>query len=68
MDRPSALASDGLPFVFGRFGFDGRIPPLDASLEATINSGGPVPVDRAAAGRRIDEFPLGRNVVSFAGR
>ena len=68
MDRPSALASDGLPFVFARFRLDGRIPPLDASLQTTVNAGRPVPVDRAGAGRRVDEFPLGRDVVSFAGR
>ena len=68
MDRPSALASDGLPFVFARFRFDGRIPPLDASLQTTVNAGRPVPVDRAGAERRVDEFPLGRDVVSFAGR
>jgi hypothetical protein len=66
MDRPSALASAGLPFVFRRFRLDGRIPPLDASLEATVDSGRPVPVDRA--GRRVDQFPLGRDVLSFAGR
>ncbi len=68
MDRPSALASDGLPFVFDRLRFDGQIPPLTASLVATINAGSPVPVDRTGSGRRIDEFPLGRDVVSFAGR
>jgi Peptidase family M23 len=68
MDRPSALASDGLPFVFRRLRFDGQIPPLNASLVTTINSGRPVPVDRAGSGRRIDEFPLGRDVVSFADR
>ena len=68
MDRPSALVSDGLPFVFARLRFAGRIPPLDASLVATINSGRPVPVDRIAAGERTDEFPLGRDVVSFVNR
>jgi murein DD-endopeptidase MepM/ murein hydrolase activator NlpD len=68
MDRPSALASDGLPFVFDRFRFDGRIPPVDASLVASLNAGQPVPTDRAGSGRRIEEFPLGRDVVSFGGR
>jgi peptidase M23-like protein len=66
MDRPSALASDGLPFVFNHFRFDGRIPPLDASLLANINDGRPVPIDRARAGHRLDEFPLGRDVLTFA--
>jgi hypothetical protein len=68
MDRPSALASDGLPYVFDHFGLTGRIPPLDASLEATIQSGKPVPVDRAASGPRRSDLPLGRDVVSFAKR
>jgi hypothetical protein len=50
MNRPSALASDGLPFVIDRFRFDGRIPPLAGSLEAAINAGEPIPVNRAARG------------------
>ena len=66
MDRPSVVASDGLPFAFDDFRFAGRIPPLDASLVAIINSGRPVPVNRTGAGQRLDEFPLGRDVVTFA--
>jgi hypothetical protein len=65
MDRPSVVASDGLPFVIGRFRFDGRIPPLDASLLAEINAGQSIPVDRAGAGTRRAQLPLGRDVVSF---
>jgi murein DD-endopeptidase MepM/ murein hydrolase activator NlpD len=68
MDRPSLLASDGLAFAFGRLRFVGRIPPLDASLVASINAGGPVPIDGAGSGWRIDELPLGRDVVSFSDR
>lgn len=67
MDRPSPLASDGLPFVFKRFRLVGRIPPLDDALEATINAGGPTPIDRAEAGPRRGELPLGRDVVTFPG-
>ncbi len=65
MNGPSPLASDGLPFVFDRFRLSGRIPPLDDSLAATILAGEPVPVDRAGAGPRRRELPLGRDVVSF---
>ncbi len=65
MDRPSALSSDGLPFEFDHFTFTGRIPPLDASLEAAINAGKSIPVDRAGAGPRRSEFPLGRDVIAF---
>jgi hypothetical protein len=50
----------GLPFVFKRFHLDGRIPPLDDALEATINAGEPTPVDRAEAGPRRGELALGR--------
>jgi hypothetical protein len=68
MDRPSALASDGLPFVFDRFRLVGRIPPVGASLAATVISGKPVPIDHAGSGLRTAELPLGRDVVSFARR
>jgi murein DD-endopeptidase MepM/ murein hydrolase activator NlpD len=66
MDRPSALAAEGLPYVFDRFRLTGRIPPLDDSLVATVNAGEPVPVDRAGAGPRRVAMPRGRDVVSFA--
>jgi hypothetical protein len=65
MNRPSALASDGLPYVFDRFRIAGRIPPLDDALVATINAGLPVPVDPADAGLHRRELPLGRDVVDF---
>jgi hypothetical protein len=65
MNRPSALASDGLPYVFDRFRIAGRIPPLDDALVATINAGLPVPVDPADAGLHRRELPLGRDVVEF---
>lgn len=65
MNRPSPLASDGLPYVFDRFRLSGRIPPLDDSLMATVNAGEPVSIDRAGAGARRRELPLGRDVVSF---
>jgi murein DD-endopeptidase MepM/ murein hydrolase activator NlpD len=65
MDRPSPLASDGLPYEFDRFKFTGRIPPLDDVLEAAINAGKSIPVDRAGAGPRGGDLPLGRDVVGF---
>lgn len=66
MDGRSPVGSDGLPYVFDRFRLAGRIPSLDDTLEATINAGGPVPVNPAGAGPRRRELPLGRDVVSFA--
>jgi hypothetical protein len=65
MNRPSALASEGLPYVFDRFRTAGRIPPLDDALVATVNAGQPVPVDPAGAGTHRRELPLARDVVDF---
>lgn len=65
MDRPSALASDGLPFVFDRFVLNGRIPPLDPAVETAINAGEQIPLNRSHAGLRRDEFPLGGDVLGF---
>ena len=68
MNRPSALASNGLPYVFDRFRTTGRIPPLDDALMATVNAGEPVPIDSAGAGPHRRELPLGRDVVDFPPR
>jgi hypothetical protein len=65
MNRPSALASDGLPYVFDRFRTAGRIPPLDDALIALVSAGEPIPIDRAGAGPHRRELPLGRDVVDF---
>jgi Peptidase family M23 len=65
MNRPSALASEGLPYVFDRFRTTGRIPPLDDDLMATVNAGEPVPINPAGAGPHRRELPLGRDVVVF---
>jgi hypothetical protein len=68
MNRPSALASDGLPYVFDRYRLTGRFPPFDDALAAIVNAGRPVPIDRADTGPHHGELPLGRDVVSFRGR
>ncbi len=68
MNRPSALASDGLPYVFDRYRLTGRFPPFDDALAAIVNAGRPVPIDRADTGPHRGELPLGRDVVSFRGR
>jgi murein DD-endopeptidase MepM/ murein hydrolase activator NlpD len=65
MNRPSALASNGLPYVFDRFRRAGRIPPLDDALVAIVNAGQPVPIDTAGAGPHRRELPLGRDVIDF---
>jgi murein DD-endopeptidase MepM/ murein hydrolase activator NlpD len=65
MNAPSALASDGLPFVLDEFRLVGRIPPLDDALAATLSAGNPAPIDTRGAGLRRRQLPLGRDVVSF---
>ncbi len=66
VDRPSALASNGLPYVFDRFRLDGRSPPLDELL-AIDPVTTPLPIDRNGAGPRRDKLPLGRDLVTFPG-
>jgi hypothetical protein len=65
MNRPSALASDGMPYVFDRFRTVGKIPPLDDALAQTISAGNPVPIDPAGARPHHRQLPLGRDVVNF---
>jgi murein DD-endopeptidase MepM/ murein hydrolase activator NlpD len=65
MDRPSALRSNGLPYVFDRFTLTGRTPPLEELMRSNPETD-PVPVDTADAGRRRDQLPQGRDVVAFA--
>jgi murein DD-endopeptidase MepM/ murein hydrolase activator NlpD len=65
MNRPSALASEGLPYVFDRFRTAGRIPPLDDALVATVDAGQPGTVNPAGAGRHRRELPRRRDVVDF---
>lgn len=67
MDRPSALASDGLPYVFDGFRRQGRIPPLTPELAALVEAGDPTPLEPVPPGPHRDELPLGRDVVAFPG-
>jgi hypothetical protein len=65
MDSPSLVFSEGLPFAFSAFTMRGRIPPLSTELEKQINAGDAISVEPFELGRRRDELPLGRDVVSF---
>jgi hypothetical protein len=67
MDRPSALASDGLPYVFDDFRLQGRIPPLTEELAQQVNEGQPIPVTPTPPGRHRDELPRGQDIVRFPG-
>jgi hypothetical protein len=61
-DGPDPLASEGVPFVFRKFGYVGDVQNLDAfvvgAANADIQSGG-------HAGRRHDQLPLMPSVVRF---
>jgi murein DD-endopeptidase MepM/ murein hydrolase activator NlpD len=65
MDTPSALASDGLPYVFAAFDQTGTIPPLAEAL-TYYEKQEPMPISTDGAGPRQDELPLGSDVVTFA--
>jgi hypothetical protein len=64
MDGPSALASDGLPYVFGAFELTGHAPPLPELL-ALYEAGLPFPIDTRGAGPRRDALPLGSDIITF---
>lgn len=64
MDRASALAADGLPYVFDAFVLTGRTPPI-AELLSLEEAQLPVPIDTAGAGPRRDALPLGGDELTF---
>ena len=66
MNRPSALAADGMPYVFDRFRFIGRTPPVEDLIAGGYDrTQQPIPIDAAGAGPRRAELPLGRDLVTF---
>jgi hypothetical protein len=66
MNRPSILASDGLPFVLHRFRLDGFTTSLDAFIDADL-TGGPVPIDTGVTGPRRDQGLIGLEILRFPG-
>jgi hypothetical protein len=67
MDRPSLLASDGLPFVFDGFKLEGRMPSVEEFVDADL-TGAPVPIDRTVADNFRRRGLTTLDVVSFPGR
>jgi murein DD-endopeptidase MepM/ murein hydrolase activator NlpD len=72
MDAPSALASNGLPYVFDQFRFTGRVPNLKQVRESGGSCGSPSAHNRAAKvvpvpepTRRSGLLPLQADVVDF---
>jgi len=60
-DRPAVLASEGLPFVFGQFGWQGDVADLDAWMAG--GNGWRPAVETPQP--RHDEMPLGGDVIAF---
>ena len=66
MNRPSITDADGLPFALDRFGLDGRVPSLEAFLDADL-AGTPVPIDTSVAGDVRRRGLTNLDVVTFPG-
>jgi Peptidase family M23 len=66
MNRPSIVDADGLPFVLDRFKLDGRVPSLEALVDADL-AGTPVPIDRSVAGNFRHRGLTNLDVVTFLG-
>ena len=65
MDRPSALDANGLPFVFDRMEFQGRLVGTQDGALDVILAGGAPQINPAGGGRRRRELPLALDVVGF---
>lgn len=70
MTRPSLLDSDGLPFVLDRFKLHGRVPSLQALIDADAAPPPvpPVPIDRSAHGSFRDRGLTDLDVVTLPDR
>jgi murein DD-endopeptidase MepM/ murein hydrolase activator NlpD len=70
MNRPSLLDSDGLPFVLDRFRLDGRVPSLQALIDADAAPPPvpPVPIDRSVRGSFRDRGLTDLDVVTLPDR
>lgn len=66
MNRPSLLDSEGLPFVFERFRLAGRIPSLEALIEADL-AGTAVPFAPSRVGTRRRQGLTGLELMTFPG-
>ena len=55
---PSALDADGLPYVFDRFGLDGRVRGLESNPPAPARVPTPAPRERVA------QYPLSGDIIS----
>ncbi len=69
MGRPSFVDADGLPFVLDRFRLDGRVPSLEAFIDADADPAAPpVSYRRSKVPMRRLQGLTGLEVVSFGKR
>ncbi len=61
-----ALTASGLPFVLDGFRLNGRVPSLEALIDADL-AGTPVPIDRSVAGKHRHQGFSDLDVVTFPG-
>jgi murein DD-endopeptidase MepM/ murein hydrolase activator NlpD len=67
-DRPSSLASNGLPYAIREFEIAGRTAGTEAFDEAE-EKGTPLAVTRSVPAQQVKKaLPLDQLVISFAGR
>jgi hypothetical protein len=64
MDSPDPLASNGLPFVFDQFGYQGSVVS-DANLFDAALNGVPVQINKKGAGTLTKVSPLVRDIMSY---
>lgn len=64
MDSPDPLASNGLPFVFDQFGYQGKVVS-DANLVDAAVNGVPIQVNRKGAGTLTKVSPLVRDIMNY---
>lgn len=63
MTRPSAIASDGIPYVFNEFTLQGQIGREDWDTASSINGAWAIQTDET--GNMVDMLPMGLSIVSW---
>jgi Peptidase family M23 len=65
MDGPGDLNSVGLPFVFDRMAYQGRLVGTFAEVDEMFETGGALLIDDSDTGRRTRQMPLSLDVLGF---
>ena len=65
MDRPSALNSDGLPFVFDAMVLERHLKGTLQEVNDRLLAGQAPETDRSGSGPRTHQVPLSLDIVEF---